>query len=170
MPGYDLVTGWGSPNGQAFINMLAPPAAGNLSGAHVVAPASSPGLVLDDYLSGTESGNQVDIWTANGTGAQSWVFSQANVQPAGDYNIAVSYGAYCLTASGATSGSLVNLQPCNGASSQAWNISGAGGEYLFHPASNTGLCLDVQNAGTTAGTLVQVYACDGQNAQNWALQ
>jgi subtilase family serine protease len=168
--GYDLVTGWGSPNGQAFINQLAPPSTGNLNGSHIMAPASSPGLVLDDYLSGTGSGNQIDIWTADNTGAQIWVFSNTNVQPAGDYNIAVSYGAYCVTATGSTSGSLVNLQPCNGALSQSWNAVSAGSEYIFHPAANTGLCLDVQDSGTTNGTLVQVYTCNQTNAQNWALQ
>jgi len=168
--GYDLVTGWGSPNGQAFINRLAPLATGNLSGSHILAPASSPGLVLDDYSSGTGSGNQIDIWTADNTGAQIWVFGSANVQPAGDYNIAVSYGAYCATASGTTSGSIVNLQPCSGASSQAWNVTSAGSEYILHPAGNTSLCLDVQNSGTSNGTLVQVYTCNNTNAQNWALQ
>ena len=135
-----------------------------------MAPASSPGLVLDDYSSGTGSGNQIDIWTADNTGAQIWVFGSANVQPAGDYNIAVSYGAYCVTASGTTSGSLVNLQPCSGALSQSWNVTSAGSEYILHPAGNAGLCLDVQNSGTTNGTLVQVYTCNNTNAQNWALE
>ncbi len=168
--GYDLVTGWGSPNGQALIDRLAPPRTANLNGTHVVAPASSPGLVLDDSGAGTGSGNRIQIWTTNSTGAQSWVFSNNNVQPAGYYNIAVSLGPYCATASGSNSGSPVNLQPCNGSAAQAWQAVASGSGYVFHPASNTSLCMDVQSSGTTTGTLVQVWSCNGTNAQKWALQ
>ncbi len=168
--GYDLVTGWGSPNGQAMIDKLAPPRTASLNGTHVVAPASSPGLVLDDSGASTATGNRVQIWTANGTGAQKWVLSNNNVQPAGYYNIAVSLGPYCATASGSGSGSAVNLQPCNGSAAQAWQAVPSGSRYSFHPANNTGLCLDVQSSGTTSGTLVQVWDCNGTNAQYWALQ
>ncbi len=167
--GYDLVTGWGSPNGQALIDTLAPPSAGNLNGAHVLAPASSPGLVLDDFLSSTASGNQIDIWAANGSGAQRWVFANNGVQPAGAYNIAVSYGAYCVTATGG-SGAAVNLQPCSGSAGQAWNAEASGGLYLFHPAGDSTLCLDVRSSGTSSGTPVQTWSCNGSNAQKWALQ
>ncbi len=169
--GYDLVTGWGSPKGQGLIDELAPPrSSGSLNGRHVVAPASSPGLVLDDNGGSTASGNRIQIWPTNGTGAQTWVFSSNNVKPAGYYNIAVSYGPDCATASGANSGSPVNLQPCNGSPAQAWQAVAAGSGYVFHPANNAGLCLDVQSAGTSAGTPVQVWSCNGTNAQHWSLQ
>ncbi len=168
--GYDLVTGWGSPNGQALIDKLAPPRTANLNGAHVLAPASSPGLVLDDSGANTASGNKIQIWSTNGTGAQSWVFSSVNTKPAGYYSIAVSLGPYCATASGTANGSLVNLQPCNGSSAQMWQASTMGSRYVFHPATNAALCLDVQWAGTAAGTPVQVWVCNDTNAQSWALQ
>jgi hypothetical protein len=38
---------------------------------------------LDDYSASTASGNTIDIWGANGTGAQSWVFNNAGVIPGG---------------------------------------------------------------------------------------
>ena len=144
--------------------------AANLNGTHVVAPASSPGLVLDDNAASTATGNKIQIWGANGTGAQKWVFNNSNVQPAGYYNIAVSLGADCATATGASSGSVVTLQPCNGSAGQAWQAVASGSGYTFHPASNTSLCLDVQSAGTTNGTPVQVWTCNNTNAQTWALQ
>jgi len=140
-----------------------------LNGAHTLTPGNAPGLVLDDWLSGTGSGNQIDIWPANGTGAQSWVFNNASVTPAGYYNIAVSYGAYCVTASGSTSGSLVNLQPCNGSSAQAWEAVPSGDAFVFHPANNTSLCLDVKGDGTAAGTLVQASTCNGGNNEEWVI-
>ncbi len=142
----------------------------NLNGTHVLAPASSPGLVLDDSGASTATGNKMQIYSANGTAAQKWIFNNSGVQPAGYYNIAVSLGAYCATASGASSGSPVNLQPCNGSAGQAWQAGAAGNGYVLHPANNTGLCMDVQSAGTTSGTPVQVWTCNGTNAQNWSLQ
>ncbi len=147
----------------------APPPA-NLNGTHVLAPANAPGLVLDDNSSSTAAGNKIQIWSANGTGAQKWVFNNSGVQPAGYYNIAVSLGAYCATASGANSGAPVNLQPCNGSSGQAWQASASGSGYVLHPANNTALCMDVQGSGTSSGTQVQAWTCNGTNAQLWALQ
>jgi hypothetical protein len=141
-----------------------------LNGSHTLIPRNATGSRLDDYQSGTASGNTIDIYGANDTGAQIWAFSNANVSPAGYYNIAVSYGAYCVTASSSTSGSVVNLQPCVGSTAQAWNVVPAGnGAYLFHPANNTGLCLDVQGAASADGTVVIAYTCDGGSNEQWAL-
>jgi hypothetical protein len=74
-----------------------------------------------------------------------------------------------MTASGSSSGSLAQLDPCNGASSQAWEAVPAGNGYVFHPANNTSLCLDVQGDGTAAGTLVEAYTCNGGNNEKWVL-
>ncbi len=145
------------------------PAPSNLNGTHVVAPANAPGQVLDDTSASTATGNPIDIYKANGTGAQKWNLNNSGVQPSGYYNIAVSLGAYCMTATGA-SGSAVNLQPCNGSTAQAWEAVAAGSGYTFHTATNPGLCLDVRSAGTANGTVVQTYSCNGSNAQTWGLQ
>jgi hypothetical protein len=141
----------------------------NLNGAHTLTPQNATGLRLDDWQSGTGSGNPIDVYTANNSGAQSWVFGNAGVVPAGFYNLAVSYGAYCMTASGSTSGSLVQLDPCNGSSAQAWEAVPANGAYVLHPANNTSLCLDVQGDGTGAGTLVQAWTCNGGKNETWTI-
>lgn len=143
----------------------------NLNGAHALIPQNATGSRLDDLYSGTGAGNTIDIYPdfeANNP-AQTWVFNNANVVPAGYYNIAVSYGAYCMTASGSGSGSLVQLDPCNGSSAQAWQAVVAGNGYVLHPANNTSLCLDVQGDGTAAGTLVQAWTCNGGNNEEWVL-
>ena len=114
------------------------------------------------------SGNPIDIYPANNTGAQSWVFSNVNVVPAGYYNLAV-FGPYCMTASGSTSGSLVQLDPCDGSPAQAWQAVPANGGFVFHPANNTSLCLDVQRDETAAGTLVEALTCNGKNDEEWVL-
>jgi len=162
--GYDLVTGWGAPKGAALINALT----GSLIGSHVLAPQNASGQVLDDLFSGTASGNTIDIWGADNTGAQVWVFANANVVPTGFYNVAVSYGAYCMTSTGSTSGSSVNLQPCNGAPGQAWGAVTVGaGIYELQSALNTNLCLTVQNNGTGNGTPVVAATCSNSSDQQW---
>jgi hypothetical protein len=141
----------------------------NLNGAHTLTPQNATGLRLDDLYSGTEAGNTIDVYTANNTGAQSWVFSNVNVVPSGFYNLAVSYGPYCMTATGSASGSPVQLDPCNGSSGQAWEaVPGANG-YIFHPAINTTLCLDVEGDGTTNGTPLIAWTCNGGNNEEWVL-
>jgi hypothetical protein len=141
----------------------------SLNGAHTLTPANAPASRLDDYLSGTANGNTVDIWTANGTGAQKWVFANSGVVPPGYYNIAVSNGPYCLTAAGGDPNSAVNLQACNGSAGQAWQVTGSNGKYQLHPATNTGLCLDVFYGGASDGTPVLVYTCTGNSNQSWSI-
>ena len=139
-------------------------------GTHVLHPKNAPNLALDDYASNTAQGAVIDIWSTNGTPAQSWVFANQNVQPAGYFNIAVSSGSYCLTASGANSGAPAQLQACNGSQAQAWRAEAASGGYHLIPANNQSLCLDVQSSGTSNGTPVQVWGCNNTNAQLWQVQ
>jgi hypothetical protein len=141
----------------------------NLNGAYTLTPQNATGLRLDDLDASTASGSSIDVYTANQSEAQTWVFSNVNVSPAGYYNIAVSFGAYCMTASGSTSGSLVQLDPCDGAPAQAWQAVLYGNAFVFHPSNNLSLCLDVQGDGTTAGTLVQAWTCNYGNNEQWVL-
>jgi hypothetical protein len=138
------------------------------NGTYTLTPACATALRLDDEGARTTTGNGIDVYTANGTGAQNWAASSTNVTPAGYYNFSTE-GAYCLTASGTGSGSAVVLDPCAGSTGQAWEAVQSGSDYIFHPANNTALCLDVKGASSTSGTGVDVYSCNGTNAQNWAL-
>lgn len=140
------------------------------NGAHVLHPQNAPGMAMDDLAGNTKAGNPIVIWSTNNTGAQSWLFSNTNVSPAGSYNIAVSYGPYCLTASGSSSGAAAQLQSCNGSAAQAWKASPSSVGYTLHPANNDGLCLDVKAADTKPGTLVQVWTCNGTKAQQWEIK
>ena len=170
---YDPSSNWTAFSARPVIGGVFAPLTrfpGNLSGTHALAPQNAPGLVLDDWQSGTGAGNQIDIWPANNTGAQKWVFNSTGVSPVGYYNIAVSYGAYCMAASGTSSGAAVNLQPCNGSAAQAWTAVPASGGYSFNPANNPSLCLDVRGSGTAGGTIVQVATCAESPNQSWSLQ
>jgi hypothetical protein len=135
---------------------------------YTLTPQCATALRLDDKSASTATGNGIDVYTANNTGAQNWATSNTGVTPTGYYNLSTE-GAYCLTASGTTSGSAVVLDPCAGSTGQAWEAVASGSNWVFHPANNTALCLDVAGAGTASGTAVQVYTCNSTTAQSWAL-
>ena len=140
----------------------------NLNGSHTLTPQNATGLRLDDSSASTATNNPIDVYTANGTPAQTWSISNSGVTPAGYYNLATE-GAYCLTASGTASGSAVVLDPCNGSAAQAWNAVPSGSFYTFNPANNPSLCLDVRADGTSPGTLVQAWTCNSGNNEQWAV-
>ena len=135
------------------------------NGTYTVTPQNATGLRLDDEGARTTTGNGIDVYTANGTGAQNWAFSDTGVVPAGYYNLATE-GPYCLSASGTSSGSAVVLDPCAGTTGQAWEAVVSGSNYIFHPASNTALCLTA--SGTASGNAVDVDTCNGATSQEWS--
>jgi hypothetical protein len=59
----------------------------NLNGTHTLTPQNATGLRLDDQGASTASGNPIDVFPSNGTGAQSWTISSTNVAPAGYHNL-----------------------------------------------------------------------------------
>ena len=137
------------------------------NGVHHLHPRSAPDLALDDFGNHLNSGNPIDAWTDNDSGAQKWNFSDANVSPSGAFKISLAAGPYCLTATGTTSESAVELRECSGSAGQAWKTEPAIGGYILHPASNPKLCLDERAASTDKGTQVWAYACNNTNAQRW---
>lgn len=140
----------------------------NLNGTHVIQASYNTGFVVDDWGSSSASGNIVDLYTANGSGAQSWSLSNSGVVPAGDYNIAV-LGANCMevAGSGTANGTKIDINPCNGQPNQAWNLVPSGSGYNFQPANATGMCLDSPGWTTTAGTQLQIWQCNGGTNQTW---
>jgi len=118
----------------------------------------SSSLCVDDSNSSTTPGNAVQIYTCNGTDAQSWTIAP---------NGTISTLGLCLDAwqSGTTNGTPIDLYTCNGSGAQQWTTGSDGA--LENPES--GLCLDDPNSATTAGTQLQLYTCDQTSAQDWAL-
>jgi hypothetical protein len=147
------------------------PGAVILNGMHVVKASYNLNLAMDDFAASTAAGNKIDIYTVNGTGAQSWNFSNVNVVPAGDYNLAVSFGAYCVDVldSGTASGTLIDLAPCDGQPNQAWNVVSSGSSYTLQPANAPSMCLTSPNATTTIGTQLEITTCSGNADQLWQI-
>jgi chitinase len=115
------------------------------------------GLCLDDRAASTADFNPVQVYTCNGTSAQSWtVGSGATLQVLGK----------CLdvNAAGTANGTVVDLYDCNGTGAQVWQPQSNG--ELLNPAS--GKCLDDTGYGG-AGTQVQLWTCGDTANQQWKL-
>ncbi|MET0555964.1 MAG: RICIN domain-containing protein, partial [Vicinamibacteria bacterium] len=145
---------------------------GGLNGTHTLTPQHATGKRMDLSAAQTTNGNKVQIWTPNGTPAQSWAFSNAGVVPGGNYNIASSLGAFCLdvAAAGTANGTKVQIYQCNGTAAQSWNAVPVGGNvYELRPANAPGSCLDVTGFSTTDGTQLQIWQCGGGANQRWTI-
>ncbi|HEU5353840.1 MAG TPA: ricin-type beta-trefoil lectin domain protein [Actinocrinis sp.] len=115
------------------------------------------GLCLDVRSASSADGTPVQVYTCNGTSAQSWTLTSANqLQSLGK----------CLDVSGGgtANGTLVQLYTCNGTGAQVWQHQ-SNGEYL-NPQS--GKCLDDTGWGGS-GTQAQIWACAGGANQQWSL-
>lgn len=113
---------------------------------------------LDISNSGTADGTKIQIWTCNGSGAQSWTVGADGTFRALGKCLDVKTG-------GTVNGTLVQLWTCNGTGSQAWAAQANGS--LVNPQS--GRCLDVSGAGTADGTQIHIWDCVGAANQRWTL-
>jgi len=117
------------------------------------------GKCADISNSGTADGTAVQLWTCNGTGAQSWTSAPG----AGG---AVRALGKCLDVSngGTANTTRVQLWTCNGSGAQRW-VAGPNSS-LVNPQS--GRCLDDPGSSTADGARLQIYDCNGTAAQQWS--
>jgi glucosylceramidase len=115
------------------------------------------GKCVDVAGASSANGTQIQLYTCNGTGAQTWtVGTDGTVRALGK----------CLDVAGAgtANGTRVQLYDCNGTGAQSW--TGAGGQ-LVNPAS--GRCLDATGPSSADGTPLQLWDCTGGANQKWTL-
>jgi glucosylceramidase len=115
------------------------------------------GLCLDVRGASSADSTPVQVYTCNGTTAQSWTLTSSNqLQVLGK----------CLDVAGAgtANGTLAQLYTCNGSGAQVWQHQ-SNGEYL-NP--NSGKCLDDTGFGGS-GTQVQIWDCTDSSNQQWSL-
>ena len=173
---FDLAMGGGYPNG--VCNCTSPSSSttsgGTMSVAYVAAYQTSgsgggtppptgatgpitgyEGLCLDDRSASTADFNPVQVYTCNGTNAQSWtVESNGTLQVLG--------GCLDVAGAGTTNGTTVDYYPCNGTGAQSW-VHESNGELVN---TNSGKCLDDTGYGGS-GTQVQIWTCDDTSNQQW---
>jgi beta-glucosidase len=131
----------------------APPA-----GSGPIVAGVSPTLCVDDRAASTANNNPIQIFTCNGSTAQSWTVAAGNT-------LQVLGKCMDVTAAGTANSTKVQLFDCNGTGAQVW-VPQANGS-LLNPAS--GRCLDDPAATTTISTQLQIFDCNGTAAQRWTL-
>jgi chitinase len=114
-------------------------------------------LCLDDRSASTADFNPVQVYTCNGTNAQSWTVESNNT-------LEVLGGCLDVDAAGTANGTLVDYYPCNGTAAQVWDPQSNG--ELVNP--NSGKCLDDTGFGGS-GTQVQIWTCADSSNQQWSL-
>ncbi len=114
-------------------------------------------LCADVRAAATANGTPVQIYTCNGTGAQSWTAQGGTLQALGK----------CLdvTAGGTTDETPVQLYDCNGSPAQSWQARGDGS--MLNPQS--GKCLEDPGSSTTPGTQLVIHSCTGGANQRWTV-
>jgi glucosylceramidase len=116
------------------------------------------GLCLDVRSANSADGTPVQVYTCNGTNAQTW-----KVVP--DGTLQVLDNCMDVTNGATASGTAVQLHTCNGTPAQQWQ-AGPSGE-IVNPAS--GLCLTDSSNGATNKTRLTIATCAGSTGQRWTL-
>ncbi|MFC7546056.1 ThuA domain-containing protein [Plantactinospora sp. GCM10030261] len=116
------------------------------------------GKCLDVRNAGTADGTQIQLYTCNGTAAQTWT-----VTP----NSTVKALGKCLDVSGGGSanGTKIQLWTCNGTGAQNWSAQADGS--VRNPQS--GKCLDVSGNNPADSTPVHLWTCHGGANQKWVM-
>jgi len=135
-----------------------------LAGGTAQAAAGSVGAItgyggkcVDVAGASSANGTQVQLYTCNGTGAQTWTVGADNsLQALGK----------CLdvASAGTANGTKVQIYDCNGTNAQKWTVSGG---TLVNTGS--GKCLDATGNSSADGTPLQIWTCAGSANQLWTL-
>ncbi|WP_412076356.1 ricin-type beta-trefoil lectin domain protein [Streptomyces xanthophaeus] len=114
------------------------------------------GKCLDAKGGKAANGTQIQLYTCNGSAAQSWILGKDGTFRA--------FGK-CLdnARNAATNGNKISLHDCNGTAAQRWSVNAKG--QIVHVAS--GKVLDVTGGATANSTPVQLYTANTGKGQVW---
>ncbi|MFE5394231.1 PQQ-dependent sugar dehydrogenase [Streptomyces sp. NPDC056568] len=116
------------------------------------------GKCLDVDNAGTADGTKVQVWTCNGSAAQSWTV-------AGDGALKALGKCLDVSGGGTGDGTKVQLWTCNGSGAQQWAAQSDG--TVRNPQS--GKCLDASGGTWNDGTPVHLWSCHTGANQKWTL-
>lgn len=116
------------------------------------------GKCVDVAAANSANGTAIQLYTCNGTTAQTWTVNS---------NGSISALGKCMdiSAAGTANGTVVQLYDCNGTGAQSWQAQSNG--TLRNPAS--GRCLDATGQSSADGTRLQIWDCSGSANQLWTL-
>ncbi|MET9836675.1 ricin-type beta-trefoil lectin domain protein [Streptomyces virginiae] len=102
------------------------------------------------------NGTQIQLYTCNGTAAQSWILGKDGTLRA---------LGKCLdnARNASTNENKISLYDCNGSAAQRWSVNAKG--QIVHVAS--GKVLDATGGATANGTVVQLYTANTNKRQVW---
>ena len=152
------VDGYDKPTGYQYSTIFNKITGSSGGGTGATGPITGyEGLCLDDRSASTADFNPIQVYTCNGTNAQSWTVNS---------NGTLTVLGNCLDVAGAgtANGTKVDLYPCNGTGAQSWVHESNGG--LVN--TNSGKCLDDTGYGGS-GTQVQIWSCADTANQQWTL-
>jgi glucosylceramidase len=133
------------------------PGSGGGGTGHTGAIVGYGGKCVDVAGANSANGTQIQLYTCNGTGAQTWtVGTDGTIRSLGK--------CMDVAAAGTANGTKVQLYDCNGTGAQQWTASAG---QLINPAS--GKCLDATGPSSADGTPLQIWTCGGGANQQWAL-
>jgi chitinase len=115
------------------------------------------GKCVDVAGANSANGTAVQLYTCNGTSAQTWAHSGNTLQALGK--------CMDVAAAGTANGTVVQLYDCNGTNAQAWT-QGANGSLVN---TGSGKCLDATGNSSADGTRLQIWTCAGSANQSWTL-
>jgi hypothetical protein len=127
--------------------------------ADPVGPISGlAGKCVDVAGASSANGTAVQLFTCNGTAAQSWTMAAGG---------SVRALGKCLdvTAASTADGAKVQLFDCNGTGAQQWTAT-AGHDLVNVPANK---CLDVTGNTSSDATRLQIWTCTGAANQKWTV-
>jgi hypothetical protein len=116
------------------------------------------GKCVDVAGAATANGTKIQLYTCNGTAAQSVTFGD-------DGTLRVLGKCLDVAAAGTANGTKVQLWDCNGTAAQRWTYSAA--KDLTNP--NAGKCLDATGQSSADGTQLQIWSCGGTANQKWTI-
>ncbi|MBB4909602.1 glycosyl hydrolase family 18 protein [Actinophytocola algeriensis] len=116
------------------------------------------GKCVDVASASSANGTAVQLWTCNGSNAQSWTVSS-------DGTLRALGKCMDVTAAGTANGTVVQLYDCNGTGAQQWQAQSNG--TLRNPTS--GRCLDATGPSSADGTRLQIWDCFAGSNQVWRL-
>lgn len=135
-------------------------------GVYTISPKCASGLVLDVSGGSTSNSANIQLYTPNGTNAQT-----VKVEYIGDgwYKFIFACSNKVLDVAGGSSKSGTNVQQYewNNTSAQYWKIVSAGNGYYYIINKSGNKYLDVQNGANASGTNVWVYDGNKTDAQKW---
>lgn len=136
-------------------------------GAVTLVSALSTSKALDVSGASRSNGANVQLFQANGTGAQRWIVSH---DKQGYITLHNAISGKVLDVAGGSTANCTNVQQysSNGTWAQKWiAVSNTDGSLTFHSALKYGVVLDVWGGKTADYTNVQVYTSNGTAAQRW---